>query len=355
MPHIKKRGNIYYVYWYENKKHHSKAISPIEKDAIKESAKITLRIYSKKNGTTISNYPFLDFVQEYIDEYVNFKRLRTRQRDRITIKTFLTLCPEIQTVSSFDELSLKNYQKRRNGKAEATINRELGTLKHMQKIAYEKKYLEEDISKKTKFLDTKDNTTDYIPSDNEIQIYFDNIISEPMINASIFGMHGMRSGEAVHIAPEDMDFVQNIIKIREKKEDDWKPKNKSSSRDVPIHPLYKNYFFSRYKLAIKNKFKYLCCYNDGRCLTEGTIASLIYKMKTKQLKGQLSPDFHFHALRHKFITMAGNDNVPLIQISKIVGHSNTKLTEKIYYHNSPAKNLESISKVNMLVKLKKKK
>jgi hypothetical protein len=28
MPHIKKYGKIYHVFWYENGKHHSKAVSP---------------------------------------------------------------------------------------------------------------------------------------------------------------------------------------------------------------------------------------------------------------------------------------------------------------------------------------
>lgn len=351
MPHVRKRGNIYYVYWYEQKKHKSKPVSPIEKDAIAEAAKITLRLYAKKNGTTISNYPLLDFIQEYIKEYVNYKSLRTRKRDKITINTFLTLCPEIKTVSAFDDLSLKNYKMRRKGKAEATINRELGTLKHMQKIAFEKNYLSEDVSKKTKFLEIEDNQTGYIPSDSDLKIYFANI-SEPMINASIFGMLGMRAGEAVHIAPEDMDFVQNIIKIRAKEEDGWEPKNKTSARDVPMHPDYRNYFFKRYKIAVKNKYKYMCYYDDGRCLNESTLSSIIYKLKTKRLEDKIDPKFHFHSLRHKFITLAGNDNIPLIQIAKIVGHSSTKLTEKIYYHSSAKKNLESISRIDMPVKIK---
>ena len=69
MPHICKRNKIYYVFWYENKKHHCKAISPSYKEAEQWSANLTLRLYARKNGMPVRFFPFKDFVQEYIKEY----------------------------------------------------------------------------------------------------------------------------------------------------------------------------------------------------------------------------------------------------------------------------------------------
>lgn len=351
MPHIKKRGNIYYVYWYEKGKHHSRAISPIESDAIQWSAKKTLQIYSQKNGLQIRGYSFFEFIEEYKKEYVAFKMPRTQKRDHTTIQTFLKICPEIQHIDDFNELALKKYKIRRKDKEESTINRELGTLKHMQKIAFEKGYILEDVSKKTKFLDDDDNKINYVPSNEEIKLFF-SVIEEPIKNAVILGIaQGMRSGEATHIGPEDFDFNSDLVKVRPK--EGWEPKNKSSVRDMPIHPDFKEYYKRRCEFAKKIKSKYICCYEDGRKLTEDVLASMIYKIKNKILKGKINPEFSFHSLRHKFITMAGDTSIPMIHIANMVGHTSTKLTEQIYYHSTNEQNLKSISKISIPIKAPK--
>ena len=353
MPHIKKRNKIYYVYWYEQGKHHSKAISPLLKDAETWSANLVLRLYSKKNGLPIRFYPFKDFVKEYINEYVRYKMTRTQERDLTTIKHLLRMFPNLEYVKDFNELILKQYISNRlkNGTSKASINRELGTLKNMQKIAFEKGYLESNISTKTKTLNIKDNVATYIPSDKEIQFIFDKI-NEPLKTAFVLGLTcGMRSGEVCHIELSDIDFNNNIIHIVPKPHLNWFPKNNTSVRDVPIHPKYKHYLMSRYKVAKKAKSSLLCFYEDDkRPLLERVIPSIISKLRRRY---GIDNRFHFHTLRHKFITLTANSGVPMIQIKNIVGHSTTKVTENIYYHSTNQKNIEAISSVNIPLTINK--
>ena len=353
MPHIKKRNKIYHVYWYEQGKHHSKAISPSLKDAEQWSANLTLRLYSKKNGMPIRFYPFNDFVREYANEYIKFKSKRTQERDLETIKLFIKLFPNIEYVKDFNDIVLKEFIKirQKNGKQNGTINRELITLKHMQRIAYQKKYFDENITLKTKFLPTNNNTETYIPTDEEIQ-YIYNKINEPLKTAFVLGLScGMRSGEVCHIELKDIDFNKDTISIRPKPHLEWKPKNNTSIRDVPIHPDFKNYLIRRYNFAKKAKSNLLCCYEDGHALTEAVISALIGKIRRKD--NNIDKRFHFHCLRHKFITLTGNSGIPMIQIKNIVGHANLKLTESVYYHNSNEKNLESIKTVSIPLKVTK--
>lgn len=352
MPHICKRNKIYYVFWYEQGKHHCKAISPSYKEAEQWSANLTLRLYSKKNGMPIRYYPFKDFVKEYINEYVKFKAPRTQHRDNTTLNTLFRLFPDIQYVKDFDDLLLKRYIQSRlqAGSSKATINRELGTLKNMQKVAFEKGYLEQDVARKTKTLNIKDNIARYIPNDNEIQFIFSKI-NEPLKTAFVLGLTcGMRSGEACHIELNDIDFDNNIIHIRPKPLLNWFPKNNTSIRDVPIHPNYKQYLINRYKVAKQLKSNLLCCYDDGRPLSERIIPSIISKLRRKH---NIDHRFHFHTLRHKFITLTANSGVPMIQIKNIVGHANTKITENIYYHSTNQKNIEAISNVKIPLKINK--
>lgn len=351
MPHICKRNKIYYVFWYENHKHHCKAISPSYKEAEQWSANLTLRLYSQKNGMPVRFYPFKDFIQEYITEYINFKSPHTQERDFTTLHHLFRLFPNIEYVTDFNELILKQYISIRikEGSSKATINRELGTLKNIQKIAFEKGYLENNISSKTKTLSLKDNIATYIPTDDEIQFIF-NKINEPLKTAFVLGLTcGMRSGEACHIELDDIDFDNNIIHIKPKPHLQWHPKNNTSIRDVPIHPDYKNYLLKRYEFAKKHKSKLLCFYpDDNRSLSERIIPSIISKLRRKY---KIDKRFHFHTLRHKFITLTANSGVPMIQIKNIVGHSNTRITENIYYHSTNKKNVEAISSVKIPLKI----
>ena len=294
MPHIKKRNKIYYVYWYEQGKHHSKAISPSAKDAEKWAANLTLRLYRQKNGIPVRFYPFSEFVKEYIEEYTLYKKPRTQLRDKSVLKTFIKMFPDIEYVKDFDDLILKQYISRRLslGKEKATINRELGILKNMQKVAYEKKYLEKNLSLKTKFLDIDNNIDKYIITNEETQYIFEHI-NEPLKTAFVLGLTcGMRVGEACHIELTDINFEMNVIFIRPKEKMGWEPKNQTSIRDVPIHPDYKDYLMKRYNLAKKVKSNLLCCYEDGHALNESTISSLIVKFK--KAHPFINSNFHFH-------------------------------------------------------------
>ena len=122
MPHIKKRNKIYYVYWYEQGKHHSKAISPSAKDAEKWAANLTLRLYRPKNGIPVRFYPFSEFVKEYIEEYTLYKKPRTQLRDKAVLKTFIKMFLDIEYVKDFDDLILKQYIAKKRKKLPLTEN-----------------------------------------------------------------------------------------------------------------------------------------------------------------------------------------------------------------------------------------
>lgn len=353
MPHICKRNKIYYVFWYENKKHHCKAISPSYREAEKWASMLTLRLYSRKNGMPVRFFPFKDFVQEYIKEYTNFKAPRTQKKDLSILNNFFRLLPNIEYTSDFNELILKQYISLRlkENKAKATINRELGLLKNMQKVAFEKGYLETNVATKTKTLKINTNIPKYLPTDEEIETIFSKL-TEPIKTVFILGLTcGVRRGEACHIELDDIDFYNNIIHIKPKPHLNWYPKNNTSIRDVPIHPQCKEYLVHRVQIAQKLKSNLLCCYeDDGRPLNEDVVSSMITKIRKKY---KINKKLTLHTLRRKFITITANQGVPMIQVKNIVGHSTIKTTESIYYQSVNEKNVEAISTVEMPLKIDK--
>lgn len=61
----------------------------------------------------------------------------------------------------------------------------------------------------------------------------------------------------------------------------------------------------------------------------------IYKLCTRVSKNANIDYFTPHSLRHFFATRLIKKGVPLIVVSKILGHANTQITEKIYVHLAP--------------------
>jgi integrase len=64
-------------------------------------------------------------------------------------------------------------------------------------------------------------------------------------------------------------------------------------------------------------------------------------MKDLELNEQYTP----HSLRHGFISYLANNGENIYNISKIVGHSITGVTEFIYAHHTPENLTKTISKI----------
>jgi integrase len=63
----------------------------------------------------------------------------------------------------------------------------------------------------------------------------------------------------------------------------------------------------------------------------GPYRSRIHMLRSLCRKAKVK-EFGFHALRHASSSILANENVPLITISKLLGHS-SRLTTEIYLHS----------------------
>lgn len=328
--HEEKRGKkgMIHVYWRDpDGGQRSKAVST-DSDAVYEfKLQLADRLQRRKTGLNIRNYPLDHFINEYmLEKSFADKQPRTTKRDALTIKIFRRLLPHITDVDQYTASALNTYKalRRREGRQESTVNRELGTLKSMIKFAYAKRYRDVDDSGEVTFYDVSSCAREKVLTDRELKSLFKSA-AEPYHCAYMLGFWaGLRAGEACHLEVSDVSFADNVIKIRKKP--DWRPKNRTSVRDVPLHSVLKRYLMARVKTL---KSSYLCSYDDGRRLSEGVLASMIYK--TREDLG-LGRDFCFHILRHTFVSRMAAGGADTYAISKIIGHSNTQITEDTYTH-----------------------
>lgn len=167
---------------------------------------------------------------------------------------------------------------------------------------------------------------------------------------------GMRLGEILGLTKDNVDFENNIIHVKQALtttylyDKDKKrniitlvdvPKTKNSIRDIKINDDLKKVIkigleIKRKEIqsALKNGNEYNLKYKDfiftgreGKLMRSGNIEkSWRFFLKRCGIEHK-----KFHALRHTFATVQYDNDVQLLTISKVLGHSSVKTTE-IYAH-----------------------
>jgi len=327
MFHHRRRGKkgMYHVYWREDNRQRTKAVSTDIQVVREFERRLASRLHRKQSGLIIKDVSFREFCDEYINIY-SFanKRPSSVNRDLRTITLFKNRFPYIKKVEQYDINIVEQYKAHRlkEGVKESSINRELNTLTNMLKYAERKKYIEPSIEKVKRFQITQ-SARERVLTDEEIK----KLIKEtwdPFKTAVMLGLYaGLRSGEACNLEWTDIDAQNRIIRIRDKKE--WKAKSRPSVRNIPLHPVLSRFLSKKSK---KEGSPFVCAYADGSRLTEKVLCAMNRKFRLKLG----IPGYCHHILRHTFVSRMAGAGADLYAISKIIGHSNTKITESTYTH-----------------------
>lgn len=155
---------------------------------------------------------------------------------------------------------------------------------------------------------------------------------------------GMRSGECLGLAWEDIDFKNNTISINHTltdiggKHELTDPKTESSIRVVPIHdrtyPFFKKWY--------EDDNEYLLHTPDGKQFIYRNYYDSYWTPVIELIGCSHKP----HDTRHTCISMMTEKEVSPTLIKKIVGHSGAmSLTEKVYTHVNVQELLEAINKI----------
>jgi len=161
---------------------------------------------------------------------------------------------------------------------------------------------------------------------------------------------GLRRSEALGVRWSRIDFEERCVlldtKIVETKENGKthiqaieEMKNKSSHRTLPLpdqvyemlveikakQELYKKMFKSSYSREYDD---YVCVNQLGELMKPSYVtehfAAIIQDLGLRKIR--------FHDLRHTFASVLINNDVPLINVSRFLGHSDISTTANIYAH-----------------------
>ncbi|MFC1683157.1 tyrosine-type recombinase/integrase [Candidatus Zixiibacteriota bacterium] len=268
-----------------------------------------------------SNVRFSDLAQEYMEKHSRINK-RSWKRDETSLKQLLPAFGE-RYLEDITPKMIEEYRLRRKkqGRENATINREHALLKAMFTKAIHWGYVNDNPAKKVPM--AKEKARARFLSKEEIKSLLEAAESDkapylrPIIILAI--TTAMRKGEILSLKWEDVDLDRRVIHIKHTKND--------QPREVPIMDCLFETLSAWRKKRLDN------CYVFGN-----TIRQPIISFRTafeKALKRAGIENFRFHDLRHtaaSYMYMSGMD---IKAIKEIGGWKTLKMLDR-YTHIATA-------------------
>lgn len=148
----------------------------------------------------------------------------------------------------------------------------------------------------------------------------------------------MRLGEIVNLRWDDnVDLVKGFIHLKNRDNFTLKARGR---RSVPL-----NMTAIRILSAMEKSTAFVFSDRKGQPLKAGYV-SKCFKKQVRQVG--LPESIHFHTLRHTGASLLVQQNVPIVYVQKILGHSSVRTTE-IYTHNTVEHLQESVGRLDSLL------
>lgn len=158
---------------------------------------------------------------------------------------------------------------------------------------------------------------------------------------------GLRIGEIFALEKKDIDFEMNTININKnliylglKRKDVYasnQTKTNYSESIIPLAKPLKQILLEWFEINPYDKILcdiegiYLCPKNDGRII--------------KRIAKKIGIDFHFHMLRHTFITNLVTNNIDVKTVQELARHGDINTTMNIYTHIQEGQKRKAINNV----------
>lgn len=207
-------------------------------------------------------------------------------------------------------------------RAARTVNLALATLSGILTRAVELRYVKENPCRKVRKLAVEEIPRRRLTPDAEAALLAEAEAEEaflkPMIQLALWT--GLRQGELIELRRSAVDFSRNRLFV-------VNPKWKRDRRKTEGNPMGEAVRDLLSGLCGRARGEYLFTDAKGRNLRRGHVDYLF--RRTCRRAGLAG--FRFHDLRHEYGSRLGDADVNLKKISRLMGHSTTKMTEQ-YVH-----------------------
>jgi len=271
-------------------------------------------------GKPSSNMTFKDLAERYSTLVSGLKRGHDSERYRINTLIGFFGKRRISELTGQDAERFK-VERLRIAKP-ATVNRELGNLKHIiGKKAVEWGFLENNPFKEVRLLHVPGRQDRILTREEEAKLLAacDKIRAPYLRPICILALHsGMRKGEILSLKWSQVDLVGRTIQVVE-------GKTQQSRRYIPM-----NETLHTLMAELHRRRKALLVFPSPRNPGHRMLDHKVGFAKAVRLAG--IPHIRFHDLRHSFATRLVRTGVDLLTVQKLLGH--TKITMTARYAHS---------------------
>ena len=269
-----------------------------------------------------------DFINEHYQARKHYKE-KTRKVDEYCFSNFYDFTGNVY-LDEINKFNVEQYKSHRiKSVSPTTVNIEIRTLKAAFYYALKLNYINENPFSKSKKLKSKEEYLPEfleIPEIESIRKTIDEYCDSEFSRCFEFYLNtGARRLEGLKTTWQDINFDEYLIFLRHTKT--------GKTRMVPMNQNLEEILKEMNK---ENQEGYLFNYHPD---------TLTHKFKKYLRKSDVKKDLHFHNLRDTFASHLIMQSVDLLTVSKYLGHSDVKVTEKYYGHLSPGHYRDSINKL----------
>jgi len=313
---IFRRFNSYGIDYYYQGRRIREMIGPIKRHAehalnITKAEILQGRYQIKKHR----NVRFHAFAKVYLDYAKTDKR--SWERDEISLKSLLPFFGS-RLLSDITPFLIESYKKKRLEEVKpATVNREIGLLKHMFNMAIMWDKATTNPMRHVRLLPVENNQERNLNQEEVTKLLGAcTEYSRPIVQTALHT--GMRMGEILGLKWEQVDLRQRMIVILHSKN--------GKVRKIPINDTL---------LQILTKLKY----NKTSeyvfvCVRTGEPAQKFRTAWLNALRRSGIPHCRAHDLRHTAASHMVAAGIDLVTVMQILGHANLRTTQR-YLHSAP--------------------
>lgn len=239
-------------------------------------------------------------------------------------------CPAYLEDMTFDDVEsfLRMLKDERNYKP-ASRKRVAASIKMFYKFAYKKKMCSEDIASQIEPIKVPQEEREYL-TEEEVMAFVE-AVDHRLTQVAILTMFyaGLRVSECLNLKVEDVDMEEKMLKVVAGKG--------NKNRTIPICTKLLEVFEDYNTWRVKSDY-FFATEKTGR-LSKVRLAAIIRdKRRELGLKKNITP----HIFRHSFASRLVSKNVNIVNISKLLGHSDVKVTS-IYTHTDISQLQEAVN------------
>jgi integrase len=273
---------------------------------------------------------FAEMMERYLKEYSPRKAPTSHRRDQQDLLHLLPVFGD-KTLAAVTPRLLAEYkvQRREEGAAPATINKELGLVRHAFNMAIrEWEWCRENPMHRVRMEPVHNQIDRWLTAEEERRL----LAAAPawLQEIIIFALHtGMRRGEILSLQWQDLDFSRGVLVVMNSKN--------RERRTIPLNVKVFELLAGKQQTGMFKKGEVFTS-SQGTTLDARNLMRAFYAAMEKAR----IINFRFHDLRHTFATRLVQMGVDLYKVQRLLGHKTPAITQR-YAHHSPESLRDSVA------------